>query len=96
MIRVRSPKEVESFCVHCSPFGVLPKRNRPNKWRLIIDLSVPQGQSVNDGIDKELASLTYVSVDEVVARVLEHGKGQRWTLSRHIVMSQSTQRTESC
>ena len=36
-----------------SPFGVIPKRNRPNKWRLIIDLSSPHGNSVNDSISSE-------------------------------------------
>ena len=36
-----------------SPFGVIPKRHAPNKWRLIVDLSSPTGSSVNDGISKE-------------------------------------------
>ena len=35
-----------------SPIGVMPKRNQPNKWRLIVDLSSPDGQSVNAGLDK--------------------------------------------
>ena len=61
--------------VHCSPFGVIPKRNRPDKWRLIVDLSAPEGHSVNDGIDKELASLSYVSVDDVVAGIVQYGQG---------------------
>jgi len=42
--------------IHLSPFGVIPKKSKPNKWRLIIDLSSPEGHSVNDGILKELAS----------------------------------------
>ena len=33
------------------------------------------GHSVNDGIDKELSSLKYVSVDDVVAKVLGLGRG---------------------
>ena len=61
--------------IHTSPFGVIPKRNRPNKWRLILDLSPPYGHSVNDSIEKELATLSYVSVDEVVGQILEQGKG---------------------
>ena len=61
--------------VHVSPFGVIPKKSKPNKWRLILDLSSPTGHSVNEGIDKELSTLKYVSVDEVVARVLSQGKG---------------------
>ena len=61
--------------VHCSPFGVIPKKNRPNRWRLIINLSAPEGYSVNDGIDKELFSMSYFSVDNVVARILKLGRG---------------------
>ena len=30
-----------------NPFGVIPKKGRPDKWRLIVDLSSPTGQSVN-------------------------------------------------
>ena len=36
-----------------SPFGVIPKRHQLGKWRLILDLSSPQGASVNDGIPKD-------------------------------------------
>ena len=61
--------------IHCSPFGVIPKKNKPNKWRLILDLSSPEGQSINDGIDKDLASLTYISVDDVVTVIRKAGKG---------------------
>ena len=44
--------------VHVSPFGVIPKAD-PGKWRLILNLSSPHGNSVNDGIAKELCSLIY-------------------------------------
>ena len=40
-----------------------------------MDLSAPEGHSVNDGIPKELCSLGYMSVDDVVAQVLKLGKG---------------------
>ena len=43
--------------VHLSRFGVIPKSNRPGKWRLIVDLSHPEGKSVNDGISPDLCSL---------------------------------------
>ena len=33
--------------VHSSPFGVIPK-NRPSKWCLTVNLSTPEGYSVND------------------------------------------------
>ena len=36
--------------VHISKFGVIPKPHRPGEWRLIVDLSAPFGESVNDGI----------------------------------------------
>ncbi len=61
--------------IHTSPFGVIPKKNGINRWRLILDRSSPLGHSMNDGIEKELASLSYVSVDEVVQRVLRWGRG---------------------
>ncbi len=48
-----------------SLFGVIPKKSKPGKWRLIVDLSSPSGHSVNDGIEKELCSLSYVSVDQL-------------------------------
>ena len=54
---------------------MIPKKNRPGKWRLIIDLSSPDGHSVNDGISKELTSLTYMSVDDVVRGLLQRGRG---------------------
>ena len=34
------------------PFGVVPKNNQPGKWHLILDLSSPDGHSVNDSIPK--------------------------------------------
>lgn len=61
--------------VHCSSFGEIPKRNKKNKWCLILDLLSPEGCSINDGIQKQLASLFYVSIDDVVEEVLRKGKG---------------------
>ena len=58
-----------------SRFGVILKPHQPRKWRLIVDLSHPKGESVNDGIDPELCSLVYTSVDEAVNRVLRLGRG---------------------
>ena len=60
--------------VQVSPFGVIPK-SEPGKWRLILDLSAPEGCSVNDGISKESCSLSYMSVDDVAARVVKMGRG---------------------
>ena len=73
--RVVRVRDTDTALIHCSPFGVIPKRGRPDKWRLIVDLSSPEGHSVNDGISKELSSLTYVSVDDVVAGIVQRGRG---------------------
>ena len=43
--------------LHVSPFGVIPKRHQPGKWRVILDLSSPVGHSVNHGIAGEDYSL---------------------------------------
>ena len=60
--------------VHSSPFGVFPK-SEPGKWHLILDLSFPEETSVNAGISKELSTLAYVSLDEVVDTILTLGAG---------------------
>ena len=46
-------------------FSVIPKGRGTGKWRLITDLSFPPELSVNDGIDPDLCSLTYTSVERV-------------------------------
>jgi len=73
--KLSSQDLVESLGIHISPFGVIPKRHKPGKWRLILDLSSPEGKSVNDGIHKDTCSLSYTSVDEVVECILMVGKG---------------------
>ena len=45
------------------------------KWRLILDLSSPEGHSVNNGINPELCSLSYVSVDDAARAVAKLGLG---------------------
>ena len=60
---------------HVSRFGVIPKPHKPNKWRLIVDLSHPAGASINDGIDHALCSLRYTKVEEIASAVLQLGKG---------------------
>ena len=61
--------------MHVSRFGVIPKRHQPGEWRLIVDLSAPEGRSVNDFIDASLCSLMYASVDDVADFVLTAGQG---------------------
>jgi len=72
---VGSPAQAAALGIHCSPFGVIPKKNKPGKWRLILDLSSPADHSVNDGISKEACSLSYISVDDVAACVVMAGRG---------------------
>ena len=61
--------------VHLSPMGIIPKKNKPNKWRMIVDLSSPEGASINNGIAPELSSLSYPSVDHLSALVVSAGRG---------------------
>ena len=61
--------------VHISPLGMIPKKNKPGKWRLIVDLSSPHGTSINDGIDTDRSSLSYASVDHLAALVVSTGRG---------------------
>ena len=70
-----SIEEAASLEIHCSPIGIIPKKNKPGKWRLIVDLSSPAGASVNDGISKDLCSLSYTSIDAVADRAVDMGKG---------------------
>ena len=68
-------KETEG--VEISPFGVIPKSHQPGKWRLILGLSSPKGGSVNDGISRQLCSLSYLAVDDVAKVALQLGRGAK-------------------
>ena len=59
---------------HTSPIGVIPKKHS-DKWRIIVDLSAPAGQSVNDGIAKELCSIQYSGIDEAISMIQRNGRG---------------------
>ena len=56
-------------------FGVIPKPHKPGKWRLIVDLSAPEGHSINDFIPKEKCSISYISVDLIANTILHLGQG---------------------
>jgi len=75
MLLIGTREEAQKLAIHCSPFGVIPKKSKPGKWRLILDLSTPTDHSVNDGIAKELCSLSYTSVDDVISCILSLGQG---------------------
>ena len=73
--RVIGPLAKGTGHLHINRFGVIPNPNQPGKWRLIVDLSYPEGASVNDGISSGLCSLSYASIDDAVSRIICSGKG---------------------
>ena len=73
--RLLGPFPVGEIGAHISRFGVIPKKHKPGKWHLILDLSHPEDFSVNDGIQKDICSLTYLKLDEVAQVVLRLGRG---------------------
>lgn len=74
--RVRGPvrQGLQLPAVQVSPLGVIPK-STPGEWRLIVDMSSPEGMSVNDGISSRRASLAYVSIDNLAEVVCGLGPG---------------------
>ncbi len=61
--------------VQLSRVGIVPKGHNTGKWRIITDLSFPDGCSVNDGISPQLCSLQYTSIDKIAAAALALGRG---------------------
>ena len=53
---------------------MIPKGST-GKWRLILDMSSPEGMSVNDGIREAPCSLSYVSVEDAAKGVMAKGRG---------------------
>jgi len=53
----------------------IPKKNKPGKYHLLMDLSSPKNFSVNDGIDPVLSCLSYASIDHLSVLVLSIGRG---------------------
>ena len=69
------PLPVEDFPqVHLSPFRVIPKKS-PGKWRLITDLSSPEGYSINDRIPSAVCSLNYATIEDAAKAVMDKGAG---------------------
>ena len=49
-------EEAAAVAVHSSLIGIIPKKYKPRKWRLIVDLSAPEKESINNGIKKSTAA----------------------------------------
>ena len=64
--------------LHCSPIGAVIKKN--NSYRLIMDLSQPKGQSINEHINKTDFSVQYTHFD--VATEMVYVQGQSCYLSK--------------
>ena len=66
-------------CFHASPLMTRPKKDT-DKRRVIVDLSWPDGASVNDGISRQVyldgpANTTLPTVDYMEGRILQLGPG---------------------
>ena len=61
--------------LHVNRMGVVPKGHTPGRWRLITDLSHPEGGSVNNGIEAQLCSLKYTSAESVAVAAQRLGRG---------------------
>ena len=61
--------------VHTSPVGLVPKDHMPDRFCLIINLSAPEGASVNDRIVNSLTSLQYSHVADTVELIKSAGPG---------------------
>lgn len=57
----------------CSPLALIPKKEQ-NSFRLIHDLSFTEGNSINDGISREHTTVTYDTIDTVIALVKQVGR----------------------
>ena len=59
--------------LQCSGVGVVPKKG--GSWRMIMHLSAPHLNSINDGIDKEPYSLRYSTIDDATRLIAKAGPG---------------------
>ena len=72
--RVLGPFNMDQFTLsQISRFGVIPKGST-DKWHLILDLSSPEGFSVNDGINPEWCSMSYVTVEDAAKIITRLGR----------------------
>ena len=58
--------------LQCSGVGAVPKKS--GGWRMIMHLSAPADDSINDGIDKDDFTLHYSTIDDAVQMVNKLGR----------------------
>lgn len=78
--RIAGPFKEKPFSnIQLSPIGLVAKKPPPGSekhgWRIIQHLSYPAGNSVNNFIDPELATVQYTSFDRVLLNVSQLGAG---------------------
>ena len=61
--------------LHNDRVTVIPKGHTPESWRLITDLFFSHEHSMNDGIDLDICSMSYVTVDTVEQKLASLGPG---------------------
>ena len=72
--RIIGPFDTPPFdLLICSPIAIVPK-HEPGKFRLIHDLSFPQGASVNSAIPKDETKVCHDNIDKVVSIVKQFGR----------------------
>ena len=73
--RIGGPYDEPPFPhMQCHLIGVVPKKE-PRKWRTILHLSYPEGDSINDFIPKVDYTLHYVTVDSAISIIKTLGWG---------------------
>ena len=60
--------------LYSNRFGLIPNLVK-GEWRMIIDLSFPRGNSINDFIPVSVAMVKYTSVDDAIALTIKCGRG---------------------
>ena len=68
------PPHLAKLC-QVSPIGLIPKPHQPGRYRLIVDLSSPHGESVYDAIPVDPCHMHYSSVLDAAALVRHLGRG---------------------
>ena len=67
--RMFTPRQQSN--VHISHLGIIPKKNKPGKWQLIVDLSSPRAQACMTSV----SSLRYPTVDDLASLIVRSGRG---------------------